>query len=214
MMKLVVRVGETSINVKTEGLISDSLPEIEVSVATSDLIEPAKLFLVYVAEYLLTGRRPLKPGETMPYGYWLTRFEKSDAGEGLEVWEYNAEGLQFVKGASLTLTYWRDQHAICRAYAAEFQPPRPDTLTVISDGVLEGHTVQGVRHLSPGGMSGWWITTDLFNGDVSTLKSEHTYHVTARRPDLAKFMALPPGFRYDLAAHEDVWFDGDILAVP
>jgi len=29
---------------------------------------------------------------------------------------------------------------------------------------------------------------------------------------VAKFLALPVGFRYDLSTHEDVWFDQGVLA--
>jgi len=61
-------------------------------------------------------------------------------------------------------------------------------------------------------MSGWWITTKLYDGDVKSLKHEHTYHVTAARPDLAKYLALPDGFRFDLSRIEDVWRDEKVRA--
>ena len=67
--------------------------------------------------------------------------------------------------------------------------------------------VQGVRYPSPDPMSGWWITTDQYDGDINSLKREHTSHVTAARPDLAKYLALPTGFRFDLSGREDVWLD-------
>jgi len=60
-------------------------------------------------------------------------------------------------------------------------------------------------------MSGWWITTDLYNGDIKTLRREHTYHVTAARPDLAKYLALPEGFRFNLSVAEEVWLDEKVL---
>ena len=60
-------------------------------------------------------------------------------------------------------------------------------------------------------MSGWWITTDLYNGDIQTLRREHTYHVTAGRPDLAKYLALPEGFRFNLSVAEEVWLDEKVL---
>jgi hypothetical protein len=214
-MKPTIRVrthdGERVISMKTEGLNSYSLAEIEASVESADLVGSAKQFLLYVADYVLDSGRTIRPGETLAYGYWLTKFEALNP-DALEVWEYNADATAFVKGVSLTLTYWRDQNAVCRKYQADFRPPRPDQLTVISTGVLEGQPVQGVRYGSPEHMSGWWITTDLYNGDASTLRHEHTHHLTAARPDLARYMALPIGFRYDLANHEDVWFDSTVLA--
>ena len=47
-------------------------------------------------------------------------------------------------------------------------------------------------------MSGWWLITEKYDGNIESLKHEHTYHVTAARPDLASFLALPYGFRFDL----------------
>jgi hypothetical protein len=201
-----------SLAVRTEGLRLHSKSELQAEVKTLDLVQPAKDYLIFVANYLLKSGNTIRAGQTLAYGYWLTKFENLTP-DLLEVWEYAAEATQFQKGASLTLTYWRDQHAVCGRFGAEFQPPRPDQLTVISEGVLEGLQVQGVRYPAPQQMSGWWITTDRYNGDVSTLKHEHTYHVTAERPELARFMALPRGFRYDLSTHEDVWFDEKTVQV-
>ena len=56
-------------------------------------------------------------------------------------------------------------------------------------------------------MSGWVIVTDEYDGDVQSLTQQHTYHVTAVRPDLAPYLALPPGFGFDLRGEPQVWFD-------
>jgi hypothetical protein len=197
---------DSHFTMRTEGLNTIGHPEITVEFNDSELTREAEAFLNYVSDYLTKSGRKLGTGETMAYGYWITKFQ--DAGPNvLETWEYDAPATEFVKGASLTLRYWKDQHAICKEYGADFQPPRPDKLTVISKGVLEGLPVQGVRYPSPDHMSGWWITTDQYDGNIDSLKHEHTYHVTATRPDLAKYLALPPGFRFDLSSFEDVWFD-------
>jgi hypothetical protein len=76
--------------------------------------------------------------------------------------------------------------------------------------VLQGDVVQGVRYPSPEHMSGWWITTDRYDGDIRSLTQEHLYHLTAARPDLARYLALPFGFRFDQASGEDVWFDEQV----
>jgi len=142
----------------------------------------------------------------MAYGYWLVKFHRAGQEDHLETWEYSADASTFVKGGDLTLAYWRDQHLVCQQHEAAFNPPRPDRLTVISAGVLDGIPVQGIRYPSPDHMSGWWITTDLYDGDIKSLRNEHTYHVTAARPDLAKYMALPAGFRFNFSVAEEVWF--------
>jgi hypothetical protein len=128
-----------------------------------------------------------------------------------ETWEYNAEATGFVRGANLTLRYWRDQHIVCKLHESEFNPPRPDQLTVISKGVLEGLPVKAVRYPSPIHMSGWWIVTDEYDQNIKSLKNEHTYHITAARPELAKYLALPQGFRFDSLA-QDAWLDHEVAA--
>ena len=199
---------DSALIAKTDGLFVTGHPEVMVEIHEPTLLEEAKDFLRCVSDYVIEGAK-LKADQTLGYGYWLTKFR--NGGENtLETWEYNATATDFVKGASLTLKYWKDQNSICERYRAAFQPPSPDQLSVISKGVFEGLPVQGVRYPSPDNMSGWWITTDEYDGDVGSLRKEHTYHLTASRPDLAKYLALPYGFRFDLSTFEDVWYEQDV----
>ena len=200
------------LNIRATGL-AHGHPDVFVEVTDPRLVGEAEAYLRHVGNYIDEQSATLKRGETLAYGYWLTRFEETDAGS-LEVWEYDREAADFVRGATLTLTYWRDQHEICRRFAAgAFEPPRPDRLVAVSEGVFEGGPVQGVRYVSPEHMSGWWITTDRYDGNVRSLKREPLHHLTARRPDLAPYIALPYGFRFDFATREDVWFDESVLAI-
>jgi hypothetical protein len=196
----------SGLSVRTKGFRAQGHPEISVTVGSATLIPEARVFLDFVFEYLRRSKVVLKSDETLAYGYWLTKFVAMESGD-LEVWEYNSSATEFVPGATLTLTYWREQHDLCRRVDAEFSPPRPDTLVVVSPAVLEGAPVQGVRYPSPTDMSGWWITADDYTGDVKMLKTEHLYHVTDLRPDLVRYLALPYGFRFDLSNYEDVWLD-------
>lgn len=205
-----VRQSDHRFTVSTEGLKASGHLEISIDVE-ADLAEEAERFLEFASNYLLSSGKQIKPGETMTYGYWLVKFQGTDQGEHLETWEYSADASTFVKGGDLTLGYWRDQHFICDQHKAPFSPPRPDKLTVVSAGVLEGLPVQGIRYPSPDHMSGWWITTDLYDGNTKSLRREHTYHVTAARPDLAKYLALPDGFRFNFSVAEEVWFDEKVL---
>jgi hypothetical protein len=82
--------------------------------------------------------------------------------------------------------------------------PKPDQLVVISDGVFEGDIVEGVRYPSPQHMSGRWLTTDRYNGDIKSLRTVHFHHVTESRPDLMGFLKLPFGYRFFSG---DAWFD-------
>jgi len=198
-------------SIRTVGLASEGHSELRAEVLDPELMGEAEEFLNYVTHYVTTSGKRIGSGETMAYGYWLVKFERADDNT-LETWEYKADASGFVKGANLTLRYWRDQHIACKLHEAAFTPPRPDKLTVVSAGVLEGAPVEGVRYPSPDHMSGWWITTDQYNGDIKTLKHEHTYHVTAARPELAKYLALPDGFRFNQSPIEDVWLDEKVAS--
>lgn len=205
-----VRRSDQRFEVRTEGLKAAGLSEISVDVA-AHLLEDCEQFLRYVSDYLLGSGKVIKPGETMTYGYWLVKFQRAQQGDCLETWEYNADASAFVKGAELALCYWRDQQFVCSQHKASFSPRQADKLTVVSAGVMEGLAVQGVRYPSPDHMSGWWITTDLYDGNIKSLRREHTYHITAARPDLAKYLALPEGFRFNFSVGEEVWFDEKVL---
>jgi hypothetical protein len=194
---------------RTEGLLAFGHLEVKVEIHEGGIEEEGREFLSYISNYVIKSGARLQAGETMSYGYWATKFMAAEDGM-LETWEYNAEATRFIKGATLTLRYWKNQNSICKKYHADFDPPNADKLSVISKGVLEGLPVQGVRYPSPDHMSGWWITTEQYDGNIDSLTNEHTYHITAARPELAKYLALPPGFRFDLSSFEDVWFEEEV----
>lgn len=208
-----VRVSTLGTLVTTEGLARGGYREVVVDTGDRALTAEGEAFLRAIVNHLIETRSVLKPEETFRYGYWLTLF-KAAGNDTLEVWEHAADASHFVPGAKLTLTYWRDQQSVCAKYGAAFMPPRPDKLAVVSAGVFEGDPVQGIRYPSPEHMSGWWFTTDRYDGNMKSLRTEHLYHVTAARPDLARYVALPYGFRFDLSKGEDVWFEEKIASQP
>ena len=189
---------------QTAGLSAQLGYEIEATVNSPLLQEECCAFLLFVGKHL-AGGSSIQNGDTIRYGYWLTKAQLED-GRPLSFYEWNAEMTKFVHGVSVAVTYWRDQNMICDKVGASFCPPHPEQMVVISDGVYEGDAVEGVRYPSPDHMSGWWLTTDRYNGDVSTLKTVHAHHISATRSDLGKFLALPFGYRF-YSPQSDVWFD-------
>jgi len=198
--------------VYTSGLARRGQAEITISVNSADLLKDAKDFLRFVVKYLEVENQRIMAHQTMNYGYWLVKFEPTSGGM-LDVWEYDSELREFLLGGSLALQYRRDQQAVCDRFHATFDPPNPGMLTSVSVGVLEGRQVQAVRYNLGEPMSGWLIVTDQYNGDVKNLTNHHTYHLTAARPDLAKFIALPCGFRFDQTNGDKTWFDSEAAAL-
>jgi len=203
MIKFQVTTSSDGHAVETNGLADTGYPEFRVRVNNPSLLFEAENFLHFVVDYLSQTGKKIVSGETLAYGYWLTKFLVGKDGT-LEVWEYTPDATRFVEGATLTLSYSRDQHTICAKYRAQFSPPRPDQKVAISEGVYEGDPVEGVRYPSPEHMSGWWLTTDRYDGNIQSLKVVHLYHVTSMRPALAQYLALPYGFRFSVAPQQEV----------
>ena len=105
--------------------------------------------------------------------------------------------------------YILSQKACCNHYGVEFHVCNEEQLIVVSEGVVdEKLEVEGVRYPSPNHMSGWWITTDLYDGNTDSLKTIHASHLFEARPDLAPYLGLPYGYRFLLGGEsEHVWFD-------
>lgn len=61
-------------------------------------------------------------------------------------------------------------------------------------------------------MTGWWLTTELYDDNTESLMVVHLYHLAFKRPEIMKFLALPNGFRfYKEPTDYKVWFDPDAL---
>ena len=103
------------------------------------------------------------------------------------------------------------QDKCCSHYKVKPDFVLDSQMVVISKGIYEGVVpVEGVRYASPKHTSGWWLTTDEYDGDINSLKTVHFKHVVENRPELAIYMALPVGYRFLLGGEsEHVWFDKD-----
>src|SRR5437899_1090314 len=106
-------------SITTEGLLPTGMQEIRVKVYSPDLFPAAEEFLRFVVNYIRESGRQIRGEETLAYGYWLVKLRPVDE-RTLEVWEYNPEATEFIPGANLALTYWRDQHQVCNRFQAPF----------------------------------------------------------------------------------------------
>ena len=106
------------------------------------------------------------------------------------------------------------QEKCCSHYKVKPDFISETQMIVISKGIYEGVVpVEVVRYASPKHMSGWWLTTDDYNGDTNSLVTVHYKHILDKRPELAIYMALPVGYRFLLGGEsEHVWFDEDVAS--
>lgn len=191
-------------NLQTEGLARHGRKELRVNIGSAP-IHGYEEYLRVVADYAV--QKPILDGETVRHGFWLTKMILTSDGF-LDAWEYRKQGDEFVRGIDLAVSYWDSQHRVCDDAGVEFTPPLADQKAAVSPEVLEGERFSAVRYPSPPHMSGWWFLSPNYDGDVQKLKVIHLYHVTAGRDDIAPFLALPFGYRFDGGR---VWFDPEIL---
>lgn len=198
------------IRLSTCGLHDEGLPELRLQLADHSLIDDAHWLLQTTISYMRDQHRVIKPDETMSFGYWGIKFH--GASSSLELWEFDDEWNDVVPGAERALRFWHDQAEVCRSVGAAFHPPLATTMAAVSSGVLDGQAVDGIRYPSPSHMSGWYLTTDLYNGDINTMSVIHLHHVTHARPDLARYLALPFGYFFDLRCGLAIGFREDVAA--
>lgn len=183
--------------VTTQGLplVTDQR-ELSVDAVEPRLVPDAAALIRSVVLYIARTGRKIAPGETFQRGFWHVRFDDG-AGE-LHAAEPDPRSLDYRNGAAFALSAWRGQHETCDLHGSAFRPPRPDQLVVVSPGVLDSdRPTQGVRYPSPEHMSGWWVSTDLYDGDIDMMKPVHAHHVAAARPELVRLLALEYGWRWN-----------------
>jgi len=89
------------------------------------------------------------------------------------------------------------QRWVCERYGAGFDPITDESLVSLDPIIMEPSiNVEGSRYLMTGPMSGWILIGERFAGGVADLRIEHARHVVDARPDLARYFALPVGWRF------------------
>jgi hypothetical protein len=107
-----------------------------------------------------------------------------------------------------------EQRALCERLQIEPAPPAADT--VVGIGPMESRPMHGLRHPPVGAASGWYLWT---GGEIDQTHDHffqpvHVAHLDRLHPDVVRYLALPAGWRFQVAPqHEDVWFDASLLDV-
>lgn len=167
--------------------------------------------LDYVCNYLIDEGVDVVNDHTIAFHSWLLQFKLEVTGFA-DLWEASSDGDGFCKGVDYALTVVREQERECRKRSVTPLFPTFGQKIVISKGVYEGYGVDAVRYSSPNHMTGWWVTTDLYDDNIESLMTVYFYHVAFKRPDILKYFALPFGYRFYITDEEkDVWFDQKAL---
>ena len=107
-----------------------------------------------------------------------------------------------------------EQRAVCLRVGVSPVPVNATAKIGIARNVREGVLpINGLRHSPVGDTSGWYIWAGReMSSDPDFFVPIHAAHLRDWCPQLVKFLALPPGYRFLVADnYEDVWQDLALL---
>lgn len=106
------------------------------------------------------------------------------------------------------------QRSICDKYGSPWLPVVPDLKIGVSKEVRENiYPINGLRHRPEGNTSGWYIWAGQEIGaNEDFFLPLHAEHISEWCPEVEKYLALAPGWRFLIAPdYEDVWYDPSLL---
>ncbi len=192
----------------------DQFIDKEISVNKGDYsINDVKLVIDHILDYIVTEKRELKHLETFGCGSWMIQFVVN--GTYIELHELksihnNKNVYEF--DLSNSIMFLKRQLELCTTHNVTPIIPLIGQKIAVSKEILEGSEINGVRYEAPSHMSGWYLTSNDYNGDVNTLSVIHLYHLLQKRPEIAGFLSLPYGYRFFLDNQgEEVWYDKEVV---
>ena len=116
------------------------------------------------------------------------------------------------------MRYSKEQLIICNKYGVLPFDTSIYSIIGIAENVRDKNVfpVNGLRHNTDDTTSGWYIWSGIeFSYKTDFFKPLHIKHLEEWRPDILKYLALPPGYRFLIGEnnYEDVWFDNSLLNI-
>jgi hypothetical protein len=105
------------------------------------------------------------------------------------------------------------QKVVCVEDAVGYVASLPESKLGFAPSTKGKIPINGLRHPVVGDTNGWYIWCgDDFSNDGKFFQPLHASHVYEDYPVVAKFLGLPPGFRFLLTPGAvDIWFDESLL---
>ncbi|WP_299884231.1 hypothetical protein [uncultured Lacinutrix sp.] len=173
-----------------------------------------KQVIDYILAYIKSSDIKINNKETISCGSWLIQFIYDNTYIKLyELKDVNSNTGEniFEFDLSITIDLYKRQFELCKLESVEPLIPRINQKIAISNNIYEGAEVNGVRYEAPEHMSGWYLTSNDYNGDINTLSVDYLFYIIKARPELIKFLALPVGFRFYIdSKSSEIWKDEDI----
>jgi len=109
-----------------------------------------------------------------------------------------------------------EQIQVCNRFGGDIVDAPPHMKVGIARNVKSGlMPINGLRHPPEGDTTGWYIWAgEDYSTDPAFFLPVHVEHLEDWCPQILKYLALPPGWRFLVAdGYEDVWYDADLLRV-
>ncbi len=105
------------------------------------------------------------------------------------------------------------QKAFCAEHAVEYVASLPESKLGFALSTKGKLPINGLRHRVENETNGWYLWCgEEFSDDAEFFDPLHASHIYEDYPEMAKFLGLPPGYRFLLAqACVDVWSDESLL---
>src|SRR5262245_36595398 len=112
-------------------------------------------------------------------------------------------------------TVAEEQRQVCDRFQTTCEPPSSGSKVGIALQTAGRQPLNALRHPAEAGTCGWYIWWgDTLTDDPEFFQPLHVEHLPARCPEALAYLALPPGWRLQLApGHEDVWYDAKLLEI-
>jgi len=106
------------------------------------------------------------------------------------------------------------QKEICKKYDSQWKPINKILKIGISKN-LTLNPLNGLRHNSEQGTTGWFIWSGEYSEDENFFEPICAEHLLQIRPEIINYLGLDVGFRFliDSNDYEDVWFDKNISEI-
>lgn len=107
--------------------------------------------------------------------------------------------------------YLEKQKQVCKEYDSLWKPI-DISLNVGLSTDLNSDPLNGLRHTSENGTTGWFIWSGKYEERDDFFSPICAEHLLLVKPDVIKFLGLDVGFRFLVGKenYEDVWFDKNV----
>lgn len=107
------------------------------------------------------------------------------------------------------------QSTFCKSREIECSLTTPDSMLGFAIETQGQIPINGLRHPSVNGTSGWYVWCgETFSFKPDFFSPIHTRHLIRRCPEAVKCLGLPAGYRFLIAGdYIDIWYDAELLNI-